>query len=99
MVADSVEFVLGVSLIVDVHLETGVEVQPILLEVGDIGGHRGGVDHVVADIQHRGELHIGFVFLLPDDALRLEPLQVQDQDLRGLVQGDFLGGQLVVFAR
>lgn len=51
VVAHCVQLILSVFFIVNIHFEAGVEIQPFLFEVGDVGGHRSGVDYIFADVQ------------------------------------------------
>ena len=54
------------------------------------------IDYIVLDVKFRWEDDLRLILLFPNDSFRLEPLQMQDQNLWSLVNGDLFCGQLMV---
>ncbi len=50
------------------------------------------VDHELRQVKSAREMNFGLVFLLADEALLFEPLEMEDEHLRGSVDAHFFVG-------
>lgn len=76
----------------------GLNIHVLFLHLLDVWAHWGWVNQVVFYVQLHGELDSWLVLLFPHCAFLLESLQVQDQDLRRLINAKFLVSLLVLLA-
>ena len=98
MIADCIEVIDGFRFGIELLFIAWLDVDLFLFAFGDVGAHRGGVNHVLGHINALRENDIGFILLFPNYPFAFESLQVKNQNFWGLINHHFFCRQFMVLA-